>query len=429
MRPLPTSILRPWKQLTACRRRQSSSLSDLKQEMTSRKFSKIEDYSSPTPAKLLYSSLQTPLRIQGDEIPAVGQMLPGSHLVYFPPDTLLSSLLPDGTDPLHSPGPPFTRRMWAGGDVTFHKPVIFSKGRITCRESIANVEIKGKDGEEKVYVTIQRNIFNGQRYKEDDVLIAENRRLVFMRDRPPAPDPCEVPAPRRTILKPPHKAQFFRSMTPSRDLLFRFSALTFNAHRIHLDQTYCRDIEGHRNLLVHGPLSLVMMLYVLAIRLKRPSQSRYQERDMITHVNYRCLAPLYAEEELKVCLRQKDRYSWDTWIEGPDGGLAVQGTVKTSAPPASQQKDMAASAKPAPEPQAKVVDDLPTSTKKDSPTKQSLGSEAEDVKEVPTVAEEAPSAQQPLESGTKGVEEIPTTAEEGSLAADDLKPSNSSSTS
>lgn len=110
-------------------------------------------------------------------------------------------------------------------------------------------------------------------------------------------------------------------ITPSASLLFRFSALTFNAHGIHLDPEYCRSIEGHRNLLVHGPLSLVLMLSVLRSQLKSD--------EMILKFDYRNLAPLYATETLNVCARrdpeQEDKF--DLWVEGSGGGFAVKATA------------------------------------------------------------------------------------------------------
>merc|ERR1711964_810542 len=65
------------------------------------------------------------------------------------------------------------------------------------------------------------------------------------------------------VVKPIHTPDFSVSLTPNAGLLFRFSALSFNAHRIHLDPHYTREVEGHRHLLVHGPLTLVLMLSVL----------------------------------------------------------------------------------------------------------------------------------------------------------------------
>lgn len=114
---------------------------------------------------------------------------------------------------------------------------------------------------------------------------------------------------------------FSISLTPPPSLLFRFSALTFNAHLIHLDQSYCREVEGHRNLLVHGPLSLVLMLSIL--------QSQLKEGEMITSFTYRNLAPLYAQEKMRVCLRRdgEDGKKYEVWIEGMTGGYAVKGSA------------------------------------------------------------------------------------------------------
>src|SRR5688572_10996844 len=74
------------------------------------------------------------------------------------------------------------------------------------------------------------------------------------------------------LLKAPSDPEYSHVILPSKALLFRFSALTFNAHSIHLDQHYAKNTEGYRNLLVHGPLSLTIMLTVLRCYLYRYKQ-------------------------------------------------------------------------------------------------------------------------------------------------------------
>lgn len=109
---------------------------------------------------------------------------------------------------------------------------------------------------------------------------------------------------------------------PTKSLLFRFSALTFNAHSIHLDKGYTQNQEGYRNLLVHGPLTLTLLLRVLQHHLNPLNLG-------VGQVEYRNLAPLYVEEELTICGKPKSGSgAWDVWIEGPDGGLAVRGTAR-----------------------------------------------------------------------------------------------------
>lgn len=92
--------------------------------------------------------------------------------------------------------------------------------------------------------------------------------------------------------------------------------MTFNAHRIHLDRQYCREVEGYRDLLVHGPLLLVMMFTVLA-----------KNGLIVTDLTYRNLAPVYVNEKINVCLAKRRPGTWDVWIAGHDDSLRVKGTA------------------------------------------------------------------------------------------------------
>lgn len=134
-----------------------------------------------------------------------------------------------------------------------------------------------------------------------------------------------------TIFIATREPDFDVRITPTQSLLFRFSALTFNAHAIHLDPQYCREVEGHRNLLLHGPLSLVLMFSVL--------RSQLRPGEMIKRFDYRNLAPLYANEELRVCVGKNknksiDRHNnkYEVWIEGKEGGYAVKGSAVAGPP-------------------------------------------------------------------------------------------------
>lgn len=110
-------------------------------------------------------------------------------------------------------------------------------------------------------------------------------------------------------------------MVPTKSLLFRFSALTFNAHAIHLDRQYVQNVEGYRELLVHGPLSLVLMLSVL--------KSQLRAGEIVERFDYQNLAPLYANEHLRICVAKntKKNNKFDVWIEGQEGGYAVKGSA------------------------------------------------------------------------------------------------------
>lgn len=104
--------------------------------------------------------------------------------------------------------------------------------------------------------------------------------------------------------------------------------MTFNAHLIHLDPLYAQNVEGHLNILVHGPLTVVLMLGLLSKHLSKQGL-------FIKEFEYRNLAPLHVDEEMRICAKAKQQdsassTSWAVWIEGPQRGLAVRGTAWTA---------------------------------------------------------------------------------------------------
>lgn len=195
-------------------RRPISSLVErsLEKELTARRLPLAYDYLTPQASHLLQLSLLEHLS-RGEEannnkkvavenedprrLPSVHEqrrLPPGHHLVYFPPQVTLSELLRDGTDILHTPGAPFHRRLWAGGNVVFPRSdsLILNGQRAVCVENISNVNIKGREGEEKIFVTIERR-FSTVAEDEDEAqlrsrvvnnpdVLTETRDLVFLRE-------------------------------------------------------------------------------------------------------------------------------------------------------------------------------------------------------------------------------------------------------
>ncbi|KAJ5541967.1 hypothetical protein N7461_007970 [Penicillium sp. DV-2018c] len=207
--------------------RNYGSLSErLHDELTTRKLPLTYDYLHPQPSHLLNLTLRDllPESITCDDatLPSIRNPSPlpvGHHLIYFPPQVTLSQLLPDCTDKLHTPGEPFNRRLWAGGNVRFPVRSPFLDGsRAVCIESIRNVTVKGREGDEKVIVTIERRIGNvpeeeptkqtwDRLWKEnkDDAgesSVIENRDLIFMRLKTSAQiedDKAQFDKPSRTV--------------------------------------------------------------------------------------------------------------------------------------------------------------------------------------------------------------------------------------
>jgi hydroxyacyl-ACP dehydratase HTD2-like protein with hotdog domain len=131
---------------------------------------------------------------------------PAHHLVYNNPIIPSNSLLPDGTDPLQSPGSPFVRRMWAGGSVTAGPKIdslTMDGGKLVTMEGIRDVTVKGRPGEEKIFVGIERRMMKlddpsegedsirARIWKDTaedfgDAALIERRNIVFMYERSPA---------------------------------------------------------------------------------------------------------------------------------------------------------------------------------------------------------------------------------------------------
>jgi 3-methylfumaryl-CoA hydratase len=176
------------------------------------------------------------------------QLPPLWHWIYFLEGVPARELGVDG-HPAHGgfmPPVPLPNRMWAGGRLTFISPVII--GSIVRKESsILNIDYKQGRSGDLVFVTVLHEITSQQ----GEVLIREEQDIVYKESTPTkqaAGTPALVPA-----------SQFTKTYTPTSTMLFRYSALTFNGHRIHYDADYCRNTEGYQNLVIHGPLNASML--------------------------------------------------------------------------------------------------------------------------------------------------------------------------
>ncbi len=150
------------------------------------------------------------------------------------------------------PPVPLPRRMWAGGEIEFRAPLIIGKD-VTRHSTIQNVEIKTGRSGTLCFVTVIHDYGCAGR-----TCVRERQDIVY-RDPPPAtgsgPARQEDPAPTGT-----HNL----TVTPTPTMLFRYSAITFNGHRIHYDAPYSREVEGYGGLVVHGPLQATMMAHMAA---------------------------------------------------------------------------------------------------------------------------------------------------------------------
>lgn len=263
-----------------------------------------EDFIAPFPPKGLIAAFDT-----GDPEPKIGDPLPPVwHWLYFLDTAAQSKLGRDGmpTGGGFLPPIPLPRRMWAGTTFTFHEAPLRIGDQVRREQEVSSIEPKTGSTGPMVIVTQRSRI-----YGPAGLAITEERGSVFREDAKPGEKQKE-PRPA------PTDATWSKEIKPDPVLLFRFSALTFNPHRIHYDQPYVTSVEGYPGLLVHGPL-----MSLLQIELARRSNPG---RKAATY-SCRALAPVYDRAPFSVHARAEADGSVTTWIADPTGGLAQQGKV------------------------------------------------------------------------------------------------------
>src|SRR4029077_8906704 len=224
------------------------------------------------------------------------------HWLYFLPIHRQSELGSDGHAKRGGflPPVPLPRRMWAGGRLEFHHALRVGES-ITRVSRIVDVKSKQGRSGPLVFVLVRHEISNRQ-----GLALTEEQDIVY-RDFPASGDSTPAPTPA------PVHAAWQRIIHPDDVLLFRYSALTFNGHRIHYDRRYAMDIEGYPGLVVHGPLLATLLLDLLRRNLAQAHVARF---------TFRAMPPLFDIGPFAVCGQPKGE-SVSLWAKGADGELAL----------------------------------------------------------------------------------------------------------
>jgi 3-methylfumaryl-CoA hydratase len=225
------------------------------------------------------------------------------HWCLAPPAPPTVSLGPDGHPARGGflPPVPLPRRMWAASSLTFHDSLRIGDA-VERRSRIADVAVKhGRTGR-LCFVTVAHEFATGR-----GLAITERQEIVY-RDLQPA-----GPAAAR---KDPPAAQWQRDATAGPVLLFRYSALTFNGHRIHYDRSYVTEIEGYPGLIVHGPLQATLLIE-FAASIRGAAPARFQ---------FRGLQPLFDFEPFRLGAREMEA-GLHLWIEAADGRQTMDATA------------------------------------------------------------------------------------------------------
>ncbi|BDR06866.1 MaoC family dehydratase N-terminal domain-containing protein [Comamonas thiooxydans] len=268
----------------------------------------MSDIITAAPLRALSATLD-----RDDPVPEDGSAVPALwHWLYFLPHARQSEIGPDG----HArrggflPPVPLPRRMWAGGRLRWEAGNPLRVGQQVQRVStIRSVKHKTGRSGELLFVLVEHRFSN-----QDGLALVEEHDIVY-RAAAQAGDPASTPQ------KPPLDGQqtWSRTIVPDDVLLFRYSALTFNGHRIHYDRQYVTQVEGYPGLIVHGPLIATLLLDLLRRQLRGARVVAFE---------FRALRPTFDLHPFSVHGKpREDGRTIDLWAQDHEGLLTMQATA------------------------------------------------------------------------------------------------------
>jgi 3-methylfumaryl-CoA hydratase len=262
-----------------------------------------------TPARLLAATLDAhnPDLQDGMELP------PLFHWLYFLQACPQSGIGQDGHPARGGflPPIPLPRRMWAAGSMEFGRPLRIGE-TVTRVSTIIDITAKQGHSGTLVFVKLQHVIADAAGH----VVLTELQDLVY---RAPAPGPAVTEDATRQVAAAAEEPRWSRTVQPDSTLLFRYSALTFNAHRIHYDRRYATETEGYPALVVHGPLVATLLVDQL---LRELPHAR------LRHFEFRAERPLFDDGPFTLCAQPEDEPAQiRLWSRNAAGLRCLHGTA------------------------------------------------------------------------------------------------------
>jgi 3-methylfumaryl-CoA hydratase len=268
----------------------------------------LDDELSAAPVRGLSATLDC-----DDALPVSGSTLlpPLWHWLYFLPQHRQSEIGPDGHAKRGGflPPVPLPRRMWAGGRLRWlpENPLLVGQAvrRVSRIESVTHKA--GRTGD-LLFVLVKHEVHNAR-----GLAVTEEHDIVY-RAVAQAGDP--VPPP----VAAEQGAPWQREIVPDDVLLFRYSALTFNGHRIHYDRRYVTEVEGYPGLIVHGPLIATLLIDLLR---------RHAPQAFIKSFNFKAVKPTFDLHPFRLNGHPSaDGKTVQLWAQDHEGWLTMQGTAE-----------------------------------------------------------------------------------------------------
>jgi 3-methylfumaryl-CoA hydratase len=234
---------------------------------------------------------------------------PLGHWLYFLPTHRQSEIGPDGHAKRGGFLPPveLPRRMWAGGRLTWNNSNPLRVGDEATRTSrIASVTQKSGRSGQLVFVTVVHELRNA-----NGVALTEEHDIVYRGE----PQPGDAPA---MPVAAPTAANWMREIVPDDVLLFRYSALTFNGHRIHYDRRYVTGVEGYPGLIVHGPLIATLLVDLVRRELPEAKMKRFE---------FKAIRPTFDGYPMRVCGKPEGN-GIALWAQDHEKRLTMKATAE-----------------------------------------------------------------------------------------------------
>ena len=268
----------------------------------------VDDDITSAPVRALSATLD-----RDDTVPVAGSTVlpPLWHWLYFLPQQRQSEIGPDGHPRRGGflPPVPLPRRMWAGGRLCWLTENPLLVGQAVRRvSSIASVTHKAGRTGDLLFVLVKHEVHNAK-----GLALTEEHDIVYRAAAQPG-DP--VPQP----VAAEQGAAWQREIVPDDVLLFRYSALTFNGHRIHYDRRYVTEVEGYPGLIVHGPL--IATLLVDLVR-------RHVPDAFVKSFNFKAVRPTFDLHPFRLNGQPSaDGKTVQLWAQDHEGWLTMQGTAE-----------------------------------------------------------------------------------------------------
>lgn len=266
---------------------------------------RVIDDLSPTKARALSNALARE-EDHSAALEAGDQLPPGWQWLYFldTPNALLTGSDGHAKTGDFLPPVPLPRRMWAAGRFAVEMPLVLGVPA-ERRSVVSGVDIKNGSTGQLVFVTVNHNVV------QDGRSCIEEEQTIVYREIPDGPSPLPAGKPA------PDDCDWSTTIRPDPILLFRFSALTYNAHRIHYDRHYAVDEEHYPALVVHSPLQAILLANSVQEHLG----------STLSDFSFRAQRPLFDTDEFRVCGKVEDE-SVRLWTRSHDGFIATSAEAK-----------------------------------------------------------------------------------------------------